>query len=135
VKALKDAAVGDKLILIHRTGRLTNGKSDDRTVEVVVTEAKRINLAVQEIEAKGDSHQRTWNVRRDNRKESVDSSGYGWHAYTVEEHENSQRTREAWTFLHEQGISISSSVLWRGREIELADLIRAHLAKDLSPVS
>jgi hypothetical protein len=47
------------------------------------------------------------------------------HAFTPEQWDERLRISEASTFLREQGISIEYPSLWRGREIELANLIRS----------
>lgn len=126
MKTLNDVVAGDEIVMINRTGRLTNGKRDDRIVRAVVTEAKRVNLTIEAIgEASGWKH--TWTIRRDTRQESRSDAGmYGWAAFTVDEHERNERKRNAYNFLHEQGIQLASygSRPWLGREIELANIIR-----------
>lgn len=57
----------------------------------------------------------------------TDGSNYGTPSrfYTMDQWEEKQRRDEASIFLSEQGISLEYRSPWRGREIELANVIRA----------
>ena len=130
MKTLRDVQVGDEIVMVYRSGRMTNGKSDDRIRRAVVTEAKRVNLTIEECEplALPNARKRTWKVRRDDRKMNV--GYYGWHAYTTDEYEHRERTAKALEFLRKQGIRIEFNSPWCDREIELANLI---IMRDVMP--
>lgn len=126
MKTLREVTVGDQLVMIYRTGVLHSGKSTDRIVPAIVTEAKRINLTVGQLATEG-LQRRWWAVRRDTRAEGGASGSYGWRAYTLDEHEHAQRLSAATSYLTQQGLMIRLGSAWRGREIELAALIRTHM--------
>lgn len=120
MRTLKDVEVGDEIVMVYRSGRMTNGKSDDKIVRAVVTISRPVNLEIRSV----DQHpERVWKVRRDTRKAEM----YGWRAYTAHEHDVNERRRAARAFLREQGIGISSyePSPWRGREIELAGVVKS----------
>lgn len=120
MRTLKDVKVGDEIVMVYRSGRITNGKSDDRIVRAVVTIARPVNLEIRAIEP--SAHQRVWKVRRDTREADL----YGWDAYTADEHEANERRKAAFAFLREQGIRIDGyQSPWRGNEIEFAEVIKS----------
>jgi hypothetical protein len=131
MKTLQDLTVGDEIVLVYRSGKVTDGKSEDRAVRGVVITAKRVNLIVEEKEGRLKI-KRSWTVRRDTRKENGNTTSYGWIGYTVQEYERNECRDAAVRFLREQRISIGLDSPWRGddRRIELADLIRRHLDED-----
>lgn len=130
-KTLADVAVGDEVVMVFRTGRLTNGKSDDRVYRCVVIEAKRVNLTITE---KGGT--RRWHVRRDTgtgstpdqQRYAAGGGMYGWKAYTVAQHESMERRIAAFLTLRKHGIDTNSRSPWHGREVELADLLTEYVA-------
>lgn len=125
-KTLADVNVGDEVVMVYRTGR-------NRTLRGLVTGATRVNLL---IVAKDDPRDwyvpLSWRVRRDTGTEHPPGqqlSASGWKAFTVEQHEHEERLSAAFRVLRQHGISIANGTPWRGREIELADLLTAHVAE------
>lgn len=128
-QTLADVKAGDEVVMIYRTGSKTHGKSDDHVVRAVVTDAKRVNLSITEKD-QASSRARTWYVRRDTGTDKARSARgglYGWKAYTVAQHEHNERRSAAGRTLRRHGINIDSSSPWRGREIELLDLLTQHV--------
>jgi hypothetical protein len=103
-----DVKVGDTVII-------TDHRREPR--EVIVTKVGRVWFTV------GEGHQEV-KFRLD---DGTTGSGYssGPHAFTPDQWDEGLRISEARDFLREQGVSIEYASLWRGREIELANLIRS----------
>lgn len=68
-----------------------------------------------------------WQEKRFRLDDQTDGSeiGYPVQFYTPSQWAEKQRADEASTFLREQGIEFGWTSPWRGREVELADLIRS----------
>lgn len=120
MKTIKDAQVGDKVIMVNRTGIMRNGTGE--VVPAIVTSAKPVNLTICETTT-GIHEGRVWKVRRDTGQLGVRRSTYGWRAWSAEEYVANQRTDRAHKFLRKQGILLDLVSPWKGREIELADLL------------
>lgn len=123
MSTLADAKAGDDIVMVYRTGTMQHGKSTDRTVKAILSTAKPVNLTIV-ADAPGNL---VWKVRRDTGKEPGNATMYGWRAYTAGEYADIQAERDAWDFLHKQGISVSSNSPWRKQRPLLAELIRAAL--------
>lgn len=103
-----DVKVGDTVIV-------TEHRRDPR--EAVVSKVGRVWVTVGE----------GWQERKFRLDDQSDGSniGYGTHFYTPDQWAEKQRSDEASTYLREQGIEIGWTSPWRGREIELANVIRS----------
>jgi len=112
-------AVGDRVVM-------TSGNHARRlsAKHGTVVKVGRVWINVQPDGVLGDF---TYRYRLDTQ---TDGSPYTSAArfYTLDQWEQKQRRDDAVQYLHDQGISIGFDSPWRGREIELADLLRAHLA-------
>ncbi len=125
-KTLADVQAGDEVVMVFRLSRLVDAIVTLAVHRGVVTEAKRVNLAIAEKEGT-----RRWYMRRDTGTESTPKQQryqagggiYGWKAYTVAKYEYSERRNAALRTLRRHGIMLDPLSPWRGREIELADLL------------
>lgn len=82
-----------------------------------------------EIQPEGWADGRTIRFRLDTQ---TDGSKIGAppHFYTLGQWAERQQREEAFKLLREQGISVDAGSPWRGREAELADLVRKVVATD-----
>lgn len=73
----------------------------------------------------------TWRMRIDTQSEhfnpSTGSGTYVARFWTLEQWEQKERKKRAFTFLREQGIEVRPASPWRDREVELAELINEAL--------
>jgi hypothetical protein len=68
---------------------------------------------------------RRWRMRRDTQNEGTQYSGSNARFVTLEQHDWEETRRWALGFLQENGVDIRPDSRWHGREVELADIIRA----------
>lgn len=109
-----DVKVGDKVMITeYRSVR-----------EAEVVKVARVWITIK-YEGKYSSERR---FRLDTQTDGDVQYGNGVRFYTMDQWEEKQRRDEASIFLHKQGITIEYGSPWRGREIELAALVRTRLA-------
>jgi hypothetical protein len=103
--------VGDTVI-IHNGYRNTV----QRTYEATVTKVARIWITVGE----------GYSARRFRLDDQTDGTGEGWakRFYTLEQWAEREKLNAAHAYLHKQGISLRSDSPWRGKETELADVLK-----------
>lgn len=115
-----DVKIGQRVII--KDGRY------GRTQEGVITKIGTKWIDIQPEEHSNSNF--TLKYRLDTQNDGSGYSGRG-HFYTLEQWEKREREKEATAYLCEQGITIEHhSKIWKGREIELADIIRAATATD-----
>jgi hypothetical protein len=76
-----------------------------------------------ELERVGDGYPREWRMRRDVQHEGSTYSGSNASFATLDQHQWDITRQWANGVLREAGIDLRSDSPWRGREIELADLL------------
>lgn len=97
-------------------------KPEDRHIPAVVTKVARVWAT---IEGTGDSQYRpaVWRMRLDSQDEGSQYSGMNASFATLEQHAWDETASWARAVLRDNGIDIRMNSPWRGREIELADII------------
>jgi hypothetical protein len=70
---------------------------------------------------------RTWRMRRDTQSENTGYGVGGARFRTIEQDQWEAIQRAAFDYLAEQGIEIKPGSRWRGREVEVAGILRSHL--------
>lgn len=113
---LIDVQVGETVILHGRN----RGAATAR--EATVVSVARVWITV-------DAGTGQLRFRRDTQTDGSDY-GYPLRFYTLTQWAEKQQRDEAATFLHEQGIDLRYDSPWRGRESELADVIRKDVVPD-----
>lgn len=111
---------GQKVMVYRSSNGMHGRKPEDRTIPAVVVEAARVWVTLES----QIGHQ-TWRMRRDTQNEATKYSGNNASFATLEQFEWDETRRWAFGFLQENGIEVRIGSPWRGREVELADIISA----------
>lgn len=126
---LGDLEPGQK-VMVRRSSLDQRGrKPEDRYVPAVVVKAARVWVELKRADlpesALGHRH---WRMRRDTQDEATQYSGSNASFATLDQHEWDKARNWAHGVLQENGIRLDHSSPWRGREVELADMI-SHAAR------
>jgi len=121
---LGELAVGQDVIVYLSSNDSRRKTRDQTRVPARVTKAARVWI---ELERVGDGYPKTWRMRRDVQGEGTQYPGSNAHFATKEQYEWDETAAWAHGILREQGITVEHRSPWKNREIELADLIAAHL--------
>ena len=79
--------------------------------------------ASSDLERVGDGWPKTWRMRRDTQNEGSQYSGSNSRFLTMDQHAWEETQTWALAVLQDHGIDLRSNSPWRGREIELADIL------------
>jgi hypothetical protein len=115
--ALGDVKVGDELLVLPTS----YGRSHLDPIPVRVTTAARVWLTMKPID---ESRRREYRMRRDT-QDTNNGYSHGGRFVTAEQYAWEQARNAAFKSLRGQGIELRTDSPWHGREIELADIIRA----------
>lgn len=96
--------------------------ASERYIEARVVKAARVWIDL----ASANDTWSTWRMRRDTQDEGTGYTGSQKSFVTPEQRRWDERLRAAREVLDEQGITIGMGSPWRGREIELANLLNSH---------
>jgi hypothetical protein len=114
--------VGQRVILLDG-----NHSKNLRTTDGTVVKVARVWIEVLPEGLPDDPN--GWNRRRYRLDTQTDGTPYSYapRFYTLEQWDERERRDAAATFLREQGIDLRWESPWRGREHELAELLRPHV--------
>lgn len=108
-------------VMVRRSAIDNRGrKPEDRYIPAVVVKAARVWV---DLERSGDGWPQSWRMRRDTQSEASDYSGSDASFATMDQHAWDETHTRAQDLLKENGIRVEFGSIWKGREIELADLI------------
>lgn len=118
---LGDLKPGQRVMVRRSANDQRGRKPEDRYIPAVVVKAARVWVELDRVEGRG--YPSTWRMRRDTQDEGSNYSGSNASFATLDQHEWDKARDRAFRILQDNGIRLDSSSLWRGREVELADLI------------
>lgn len=108
-------------VMVRRSPNDMRGrKPEDRYIPAVVVKAARVWV---DLEGTEEIWKRTWRMRRDTQDEGTQYSVSNARFLTLEQHAWQETRDWALAVLQEHGLTVESRSPWRGREIELADLL------------
>lgn len=120
-------AEGDTVYVIRPSYRYARRNDRPAPTRAVVVKAARVWLTIRS----DDKWATEWRMRRDTQDENDrDYPQRNARFVTAAQLAYEQTAREAVDLIHEQGIDIRLRSPWRGREIELAALLRDHTTED-----
>ena len=126
---LGELKVGAEVFVRRSSNEMRGRDASERYIPAKVTKASRIWIELQEVWAEGHTHEfitpRTWRMRRDKQDEGTQYPDSDASFVTPAQREYDDRASEARSYLAEHGIRVERGS-WYGREVELADLLRAH---------
>jgi hypothetical protein len=117
---LGELTSGQKVIVYRSSNDRRRREPDDHTIPAVVVKAARVW-----VELASTENRLTWRMRRDTQNEDTPYSGNNARFVTPEQHDWEETRRWALGYLQENGIDIRPGSPWRGREVQLADIVSA----------
>lgn len=111
---------GQRVIVRRSPNDMRRRPPEDRYIPAVVVKAARVWV---DLEGTEGAWKRTWRMRRDTQDEGSQYSGSNARFLTLEQHAWQETRDWALAVLQEHGIDLRNSSPWRGREIELADIL------------
>lgn len=93
---------------------------EDRWIPARVVKVGRVWI---DLEGVDDGWPKTWRMRRDTQSEGTQYSGSNASFATLDQHQWDETMAWARSVLKDNGIDLRNDSPWRGREVELADLV------------
>lgn len=120
--ALGELTVGQPVMVRRSPNDMRGRKGADRYIPARVTKVARVWVTIESTE---DSRYRpaVWRMRLDTQDEGTQYSGLNASFLTMDQHAWTETRDWALTVLKDHGIDLRSNSPWRGREIELADIL------------
>jgi hypothetical protein len=121
---LGDLKPGQKVMVRRSPNDMRHRPDSDWYIPAVVVKAARVWVDLSRSDLSGNQlGHRTWRMRRDTQDEATQYSGSNDSFATLDQHEWDETQHWARGVLEDNGIRIDHSSPWRGRQVELADLI------------
>ena len=118
-------AQGDRVMVVRSMNDMRRRPSNECYIPATVTKAARVWLELEEVTPVG-RYPRTWRMRRDTQKDGSQYPGSSERFVTMDQYRAEVAQHEARAFLSGQGITVEHSSPWRGREVELANILHKH---------
>lgn len=107
-------------VMVRRSPNDRRGRTaEDRYIPAVVVKAARIWVDL----ARAGGRSETWRMRRDTQDEGTQYSGSNASFATMDQHAWDETLAWARAVLKDHGLTVDPRSSWRGREIELADIL------------
>lgn len=108
-------------VMVRRDRNDMRGRPpEERYIPAVVVKAARVWI---DLEGMDGSWRRTWRMRRDTQTEGSQYTGSDASFATLEQHAWDEAAHRAANVLRDHGLTVERTSPWRGREIQLADLL------------
>lgn len=108
-------------VMVRRSANDMRGRKDaERYIPATVTKAARVWVDLEGMEG---ARKRTWRMRRDTQDEGTQYTGSDASFLTMDQYAWTETRDWALAVLKDHGIDLRSNSPWRGREIELADIL------------
>lgn len=117
---LGELTPGQSVMVRRSVNEMRGIKPEDRYIPAVVVKAARVWVDLKRV---GKGWPQSWRMRRDTQSESTRYSGSNASFATMEQHAWDETQTWARGVLKENGIRLDHQSPWKGREVELADLI------------
>lgn len=112
--------VGQQVMVRRSSSDMRGRSADQRYIPARVTKVARVWVT---LEATTHPHRGIWRMRLDTQDEGTQYSGFNASFVTLDQHAWDETATWAVATLWDHGINLHSDSPWRGREIELADLL------------
>lgn len=121
---LGELEAGQPVMVRRSAGHMRGRPVEDRYIPAVVVKAARVwvEIAMSDVDLPTWSLYR-WRMRRDTQNEGASYSSGNASFATLDQHSWDEAMDRARGVLAENGINLERDSLWRGREVELADMI------------
>ena len=108
-------------VMVRRSPNDMRGRpASQRYIPATVIKAARVWV---DLEGKDGTWKRTWRMRRDTQDQGTQYSGSNDSFLMMDQHAWTETRDWALATIHDHGLTVESRSPWRGREIELADLL------------
>lgn len=105
--------------MIRRSANDIRGrKPEDRYIPALVSNVARVWVELKATDGRG-----TWRMRRDTQDEGSQYTGSNASFLTMDQHAWTETRNWAESVLRDSGIDLRLNSPWRGREVELADIL------------
>lgn len=111
--------VGQQVMVRRSSNDMRHRKPEDRYIPAVVVKAARVWIELE----RADGLRGSWRMRRDTQDEGTQYSGSDARFLTLEQHAWQETRDWALAVLRDHRLTVQPGSPWRGREIELADLL------------
>lgn len=110
---------GQRVMVRRSYNDMRSRPPEERYIPAVVVKAARVWIELE----RADGLRGSWRMRRDTQDEGTQYSGSNARFLTVEQHAWEETRDWADSVLRDNGITLDARSPWRGREIQLADLL------------
>lgn len=121
--ALGELTVGQQVMVRRSPNDMRRRGPEERWIPAVVTKAARVWVEMKRPDVDTEWSIYRWRMRRDSQDEGTQYSGNNASFATLEQYEWELARAWADEVLQQHGLRVEFSSPWRGREIELAQLL------------
>lgn len=117
-------------VIVRRSQNYMRGRPpEERYIPAVVVKVGRVWVDLESVDL---DRPKTWRMRMDRQSEDTGYTGSNASFFTLEQHAWDMAQDQAMRTLRDHGIDLRMGSPWRGREIELADILKLDLGQPVT---